>query len=94
MDRTLIDALEQADMLEVEGLHAFEFDLYEVEVDDDIEVEIRAMEGKQQVCWAFSRAELLAARYDEGQDLWVVTQDGKEYWVRCHEAFTAEGEDD
>src|SRR5690606_25742017 len=94
MDRTLIDALEQADMLEVEGLHAFEFDLYEVEADDDIEVEIRAMEGKQQICWAFSRAELLAARYDEGQDLWGVSQDGKEYWVRRNAACTGEGEDD
>lgn len=93
MSRTLIDALEQADMLEVEGLHAFEFDLYEVEADDDIELEIRAQEGKQQLCWAFNHAELLAARYDEEQDLWVVTREGKEYWVRCYDAYGAEGDD-
>ena len=43
--------------------------------------------------WAFNHAELLAARYDEEQDLWVVTQDGKEYWVRCYDAYGAEGDD-
>jgi hypothetical protein len=89
---TLIEALELADMLEVNGLHAFDFDLFEVEEDDDIEVEITCLEGSQRHVWEFSHEELLAARFDAEADLWVLHSQGEEIRLRCLEAFV--GEDD
>lgn len=90
---TLIELLEQADMLEVNGLHAFDFDLFEVEEDDDIEVEIVCLEGKQRHVWEFSHAELLAARFDAAADAWLLHSNGAEIRLRCLDAFVGENDE-
>ena len=65
--QTLLDALEHSDMVEIDGLHAFEFSLYE---DDGVHIEL--MDGRVSQSWEFTPEQVKAATFDETLESWLI----------------------
>ncbi len=80
---TLPTALEACDMLEIDGLHAFDFTL------DDAGLLIECMDGRAAKRWSFSLAQVQAATFDETLQSWVVVGDSGEHRLVCLSAFSA-----
>ncbi|BBP78126.1 hypothetical protein CCU68_28050 [Pseudomonas gingeri NCPPB 3146 = LMG 5327] len=85
---TLLNALATCDMLEVDGLHAFDFTL------DDNRLLIECMDGRAEKRWSFTQAQLKAATFDETRQLWTVSDDSSEYRLACLSAFSAREQED
>lgn len=85
---SLLNALEHCDMVEIDGLHAFEFSLYE---DDGLHIE--CMVGKNSLHWEFTPAEVGAATFDEKLQSWLIfgfssdTKTTGEHRLVCLDAF-------
>lgn len=100
----LLDQLESADMLEVDGLHASDFSLDEQLLDEaDAAAEadqpfaseamvlrIEALDGRQRRQWQFSYNQVMEATYQPADDSWRV-EGG--HVLRCLAAIGAEGDD-
>ncbi|WP_181298433.1 DUF5629 family protein [Pseudomonas sp. Q2-TVG4-2] len=84
--RYLLDELETADMLEVDGLHAWQFTLNDELLDraeaaaiagepfasDDIVVRIESIDGRERRHWTFSYNSVMEAQYLEDKQHWVL----------------------
>lgn len=81
----LIEALDAADMLEIDGLHAWQFSL------DDERLHIECMDGRQRRHWQFSRAAVLAATFDSADESWQLSDEQGPHRLMC---FAALGADD
>ena len=100
----LLDQLESADMLEIDGLHASDFSLDEDLLDEadaaaeagqsfaseTIVLHIEAMEGRQRRRWQFSYNQVMEAVYQPEDDSWRLEGD---HLLRCLGAVVAEGDD-
>ena len=85
---TLPDTLETSDMLEIDGLHAFDFEL------DNEKLLITAMDGRAEKRWAFSLAQVQAATFDDTLQSWTLTGDSGEHRLICMSAFTGNNNDE
>ncbi|KAF1025617.1 MAG: hypothetical protein GAK37_02838 [Pseudomonas sp.] len=85
---TLITALATADMLEIDGLHAFDFTL------DEQQLLIVAMDGRAEKRWRFSREQVAAASFDDTLQSWTLTGDTGEHRLVCMSAFTGNNIDE
>lgn len=85
---TLLTALEACDMIEIDGLHAFDFTL------DDAQLRIECMDGRAAKQWRFSLAEVQAATFDPTLQSWTITADTGEHRLVCLSAFSASNDDD
>src|SRR5438128_2031260 len=85
---TLLTALQTCDMLEIDGLHAFDFSL------DDRQLQIECMDGRAAKRWSFSVAQVQAATFDETLQSWTITGDSGEHRLVCMSAFSAGDEED
>jgi len=65
--QTLLNALEHCGMVEIDGLHAFEFAL-----DEDDNLHIECMDGRNALHWLFSPEEIQAATFDESLQSWLI----------------------
>ena len=83
MTTTLTAVLATSDMLEIDGLHAFDFTL------DNEQLLIIAMDGRAQKRWSFSLEQLQAAVFDETLQSWTLTGDVGEHRLVCMSAITA-----
>lgn len=88
MTTTLTAVLATSDMLEIDGLHAFEFTL------EDEQLLIIAMDGRAQKRWSFSLEQLQAAAFDETSNSWTLTGDVGEHRLSCVNAFTGNNHDE
>lgn len=79
---TLPNALENCDMLEIDGLHAFDFSL-----DEDDNLHIECMDGRAAKRWAFSMAQIQAATFDPTLQSWLITGDSGEHRLVCMAAI-------
>ena len=79
---TLTTVLATSDMLEIDGLHAFDFSL------DAQKLLITAMDGRAEKRWAFSLAQVQAATFDDTLQSWTLTGDSGEHRLICMSAFT------
>ncbi|MBX8551864.1 DUF5629 family protein [Pseudomonas cichorii] len=84
---TLLAALQTSTMLEIDGLHAWEFSLA-----DDLNIE--CMDGRERKVWRFSLAHIQAATFDEGLQSWVVNDGNADHRIICLDAFTPNDEDE
>ncbi|MCK1789266.1 DUF5629 family protein [Pseudomonas violetae] len=89
MTDTLLNALENADMLEIDGLHAFDFSL-----DEDDNLHIECMDGRALKRWAFSMAHIQAATFDAALKSWIITGDSGEHRLVLMEAIGGDNEED
>lgn len=105
--RYLLDELETADMLEVDGLHAWQFTLNEELLDraeaaaiasepfasEDIVVRIDSLDGRERRHWAFSYNSVMEAQLNEDEQYWTIGE-APQTRLRCLGAIIASGDDD
>lgn len=101
----LLDQLDAADMLEMDGLHAWQFELDEVLLDqadaaadvgqpfasENIVLTVEVMDGRQRRVWRFSYNQIMEALYLENDDSWSLDE-GK-HRLRCMSAISAVEDD-
>jgi len=87
-NQTLRAALETSDMLEIDGLHAFEFSL------DDQGLLIEAMDGRANKRWSLTPEQVEAAVFDDKLQSWTLTGDASEHRLVCVSAVCASNDDD
>ncbi|EZP66009.1 DUF5629 family protein [Pseudomonas sivasensis] len=85
---SLLTELANTDMLEVDGLHAFDFTL------DDQALVITCIDGRAEKRWSFSVAQVQAATFDETLQSWTLTGDSGEHRLVCMSAFTGNNNDE
>lgn len=84
---TLLAALQASTMLEIDGLHAWEFSLA-----DDLNIE--CMDGRERKVWRFSQAQIQAAVFEESLQSWVINDGNADHRIVCLDAFTPNDEDE
>lgn len=94
--RYLIDELQTADMLEVDGLHAWQFTLNDELLDraetaanagdpfasDEIVVRIESIDGRERRRWSFSYNSVMEAQLSEDAQCWLIA-DASQARLRC-----------
>ncbi|WP_411388256.1 DUF5629 family protein [Pseudomonas sp. MPB23] len=80
--------LASSDMLEIDGLYAFDFTL------DDQKLLIVCMDGRAEKRWSFSAAQLQAATFDDALQSWTLTGDTGEHRLVCMTAVTGNNNDE
>jgi hypothetical protein len=88
MTENLPAVLETSDMLEIDGLHAFDFEL------DNEKLLITAMDGRAEKRWRFSLEQVNAATFDDTLQSWTLTGDSGEHRLICMRAFTGNNNDE
>ena len=88
MTENLPAVLETSDMLEIDGLHAFDFEL------DKEELLITAMDGRAEKRWRFSLEQVQAATFDDTLQSWTLTGESGEHRLICMSAFTGNNNDE
>jgi len=87
---TLLNALEHCGMVEIDGLHAFEFAL-----DEDNNLHIECMDGRAAKHWEFTPAQIEAATFDATLQSWVITGDSGEHRLVCiGDVFSGDNDED
>ena len=86
---TLLQSLENADMLEIDGLHAFDFSL-----DEDDNLHIECMDGRALKRWEFSMAQIEAATFDATLQSWLITGDSGEHRLVPLDAIGGDNDED
>lgn len=85
---TLTTVLATSDMLEIDGLHAFDFSL------DAQKLLITAMDGRAEKRWSFSLEQVQAATFDDALQSWTLVGDSGEHRLICLSAFTGNNNDE
>jgi hypothetical protein len=102
----LIEALEAADMLEIDDLHAWQFDL-----DKELLAQVSAgsadsasqtqtllriecMDGRDRRHWQFSLAAVLAATFDGASETWQLADQAGPHRLKCFAAISADNSDE
>ena len=83
----LSSALNDSDMLIINGLHAFEFIF-------DQHLLIESMDGRDLKRWKFSPEQLAAATFDESLQSWLLINEEGEHRLVCLSAFTGNNNDE
>lgn len=100
----LLDQLETADMLEIDGLHAFDFQLDDAlldqaeaaaEADEPFASEatvlsIEVQDGRERKRWQFSYNAVMEAEYRPADDSWALG----DHQLRCFAATAANSDDE
>ena len=79
-------ALTSHSMLEIDGLHAFEFSLDEM-------LQIESMDGRERKVWRFSLAQIDSAEFDSELQSWVINDGNADHRIVVLNAFVASDED-
>jgi hypothetical protein len=105
--RYLLDELESADMLEVDGLHAWQFTLNDDLLDraeaaanacepfasEEVVVRIESIDGRERRQWSFSYNSVMEALYSEDEQCWSLGS-APQTRLRCLGAVSASADDD
>lgn len=102
---TLLQALQSTDMLEIDELYAWQFDLDRAlltqhdagsagpDSHDQVLLSIECIDGRAQRRWQFSLAAVLAASFDPASDSWSLAIEGKEHRLKCFAAISGDNAD-
>ncbi len=74
-------------MLEIDGLHAFEFTLDEM-------LQIESMDGRERKVWRFSLAQIDAAEFDAALQSWVINDGNADHRILLLNGISASDEDE
>jgi len=80
-------ALTAHSMLEIDGLHAFDFSLDEM-------LQIESMDGRERKVWRFSLAQIDAAEYDSQLQSWVINDGNADHRIAVLNGISASDEDE
>lgn len=84
----LSTALKTCGMLEIDGLHAFDFEF------DEAGLRIECMDGREKKRWSFTAQQVVDATFDNTLQSWTLTGDSGEHRLVCMSAFSAKDEED
>lgn len=84
---TMSAALKAATMLEIDGLHAWDFFLGDF-------LTLECMDGRERKTWRFTMEQVNAATFDEAQQCWLISDGTHDYRMKCLEAFTPTKDDE
>ena len=87
-NQTMRAALESSDMLIIDGLHAWDFSL------DDVQLLIKCMDGRAEKRWSFTPQQLDAAVFDDSLQSWTLVGNSGEHRLVCLSALSASNDDD
>jgi hypothetical protein len=102
---SLIDALEAADMLEIDDLYAWQFNLDKellaqvsagsasADSQDQPLLSIDCVDGSARRHWQFSLAAVSAAHFDAETDSWLLSDDSTEHRIKCFAAISGDNLD-
>lgn len=96
----LIAALQGADMLEIDGLHAWQFELDEnllTQADADPSqrlLQIECIDGRERRTWQFSLSAVQAASHLAEDDSWQLDSGNASHRLKCFAAFSGDNLDD
>ena len=102
---SLIDDLEAADMLEIDDLYAWQFNLDKellaqvsagsasADSQDQPLLSIDCVDGSARRHWQFSLAAVSAARFDAETDSWLLSDGGTEHRIKCSAAISGDNLD-
>ena len=91
---TFFDALHGADMLLIDGLHAWQFELDEQATAEQVQLTVECMDGRTRRVWQFTAAAVAAAQAGESADSWRVEGADAVHEVVCLGAIGADNDDD
>lgn len=80
-------ALTAHSMIEIDGLHAFEFTLDEM-------LQIESMDGRERKVWRFSLAQIDAAEFDTALQSWVINDGNADHRLLVLQGIAASDEDE
>jgi len=80
-------ALTSHSMLEIDGLHSFEFRLDEM-------LQIESMDGRERKVWRFSLAQVDAAEFDAELQSWVINDGNADHRIVVLNGFSASDEEE
>ena len=83
----LSTALQDSDMLIINGLHAFDFTF-------DQHLLIESMDGRELKRWKFSPEQLNAATFDDSLQSWLLTNEDGEHRLVCLSAIKSDNNND
>lgn len=103
----LLDQLEAADMLVIDGLHAFEFSLNDELLDradaaalagesfssEETVLRIESLDGRERRRWAFSYNDVMEAQHNAEDDSWLLGA-SPQHGLKCLGAISACSEDE
>lgn len=85
----LLQALDSCDMLIIDGLHAFNFEL-----DEQDQLHVECMNGRTLEHWRFTPAQMQAATFDKASNHWIITSDSGDHRLECVEATSGHADDE
>ena len=104
----LLDQLETADMLLIDGLHAWQFELNEALLDqadaaadaeqafasEEVVLRVESIDGRDRRVWQFSYNDVMEARYQPEDQSWLLHAGEQEHRLCCLGAVSASGDDE
>lgn len=93
MTASLLSALQGADMLEIDNLHAWQFSLDDTQPETAF-LSIECMDGRALRKWHFSLSEVQAAEYQAGDDSWTLHSAGTAHSLKCFAAISGDNADE
>jgi len=90
---SLLDDLRSADMLLVDGLHAWQFELEEQAQAEQVQLTIECMDGRTRRVWKFSAAQVAAATAGAEAGSWRIAGVEGEHELVCLGAISADNDD-
>jgi hypothetical protein len=84
---TLSAALKTATMLEIDGLHAWDFFFGNA-------LTLECMDGRERKTWRFEMDQVQAATFDDALQCWLISDGTHNYQMKCLEAFTPSDDDE
>ncbi|VXC43167.1 conserved hypothetical protein [Pseudomonas sp. 8AS] len=86
----LLTQLQDADMLLIDGLHAWQFELSEAPA----QLRVECMDGRERRVWVFAAAALAAASHDAATDCWRIEGADGQHELVILSGITASNDDD
>jgi hypothetical protein len=90
---SLLDDLRSADMLLIDGLHAWQFELEEQAQAEQMQLSIECMDGRTRRVWKFSAAQVAAATAGVEAGRWHIAGAESEHELVCLGAISADNDD-
>lgn len=99
---SLLEALQSADMLLINDLHAWQFSLEPAALalaqaasgSEFPLLKVECMDGRTRRVWTFSVAAVLAAQLDPSSQCWALQDGNGEQRIHCLDAICASNDDD
>jgi hypothetical protein len=90
---SLLDDLRSADMLLIDGLHAWQFELDEQAQAEQVQLNIECMDGRTRRVWKFSAAQVAAATAGTEVGAWRIEGTEGSHELVCLGAISASNDE-